>query len=132
MRSRPWSDRRQPFSWKKSMRACSAAFSSANVAILASRALAQARDVFGEIGLFDGDGLVRPPGGQHAHGEARVRGQEPVVPEVVRRVVRRAHELDVGPLDQGAGAHVLALQLFPAQVPDLLGGVRARTPSKPK
>ena len=51
--------------------------------------------------------------------------QAPVVLEVVRRVVRRAHELDVGPLDQGAGAHVLALQLFPAQVPDLLGGVRA-------
>lgn len=75
------------------------------------------------VGRTDLEVAVGPERREHPAGERRVLRQQPVVGEVVARVVRRGQDLDAEPLEQGPGPELRGRQRRGDAVVDLVGGV---------
>ena len=84
---------------------------------------AQTGDIRAELGLLDGDGLVRAERGQHLDVHGAVVRDDLVPVQIVARIVGGAHRLDVEAAHQAARGGVP--QHLAAPVVDLVGIVRS-------
>ena len=73
--------------------------------------------------LFQIHGLIRTPGGQHRDGEGLVRVQLLMILQGVHGIIGGADGVHIAHENEATAAEALAVELFPGQVPDLLGGV---------